>query len=236
MKYTVKLKGEFNLSESDIKQFHPWITPLLEEIRKKGWKYDFSNVNAEVLVELNLNELTLNLKYYPPRIERLEEKGSYEISAKIGDKPPAVMKILSIEKFNVEISTEHCWCAVEIDPFKRKIKSIHDILWHDFNRSGPNKLAEAREVYEVVKWLIDEKGFILADNYVVENYKKLLDLFEKPYKFTLTLEVSVKDENKVPSWEALKKDLYNFFYERGFLIELKKEDKDVSSLFRKPIP
>jgi len=236
MKYTVKLKGEFSLSENDVKRFHPWINPLLEEIKRKGWKYDFSNVNAEVLVELNLNELTLTLKYYPPRIEEFEEKGTYEISAEIGNEPPAVMKILSIEKFNIEISTEHCWRAVEIDPFKRKVESIHDVLWSGLYKDGPNRLSEAREVYEVAKWLIDEKGFKPADDYVVKNYKKLLDLFEKPYKFNLTLELTVKDENKVPSWEELKKDLCIFFYERGLLAELKEEDKDIFSLFRKPLP
>jgi len=235
MKYTVRLKGELNLSEDDVKRFHPWIDPLLEEIKKKGWKYNFSNVNAEVLVELDLNELTLTLKYYPPRIEEFEEKGTYEISAEIGNDPPAVMKILSVEKFNVEISTEHCWRAVEIDPFKREIKWIYDVLWSGLNKDGPNRLSEAREVYEVAKWLIEEKGFKPANDYVVKDYKKLLDLFERPYKFTLTLELTVKDVDKVPSWEELKKDLCKFFYERGLLVEFK-ENRDPLSLFKKPIP
>lgn len=233
MKYTIKLKGEFSLSEDDVIKFHPWINPLLEEIKEKGWNYRISNVNAEVLVELNLDELVLTLNYYPPRIEKFEEEGTYEISAKLGNEPPAIIKVISVEKFDIDISTEHCWCAVEIDPFERKINRIRDVLWN-FGKEGPKKMSEAREVYEVVKWLIDEKGFKPADNYVVKSYKNLLDLFEKPYKFTLTLELTVEDENKVPGWEELKKDLCNFFYERGLLIELKKGDE--LGLFRKPLP
>lgn len=233
MIYTVRLKGKFDLKEDDVLRFHSWVKPLLEEIKKKGWKYHISNIDAEVLVELNLDDLTLTLNYYPPRIEEFEEEGTYEILAKLGSDPPAVMKILSIERFDIEISTKHCRCAVEINPFKKKVKKIWDVLWI-FGKEGPKKLTEAREVYEVAKWFIEEKGFKPANDYVVEDYKKLVDLFEKPYKFTITLELTVKDENKVPSWEELKKELCNFFYEIGLLAELKEDKK--SNLFRKPIP
>jgi len=235
MVYTVKLKGKFDLKEKDVVELHPWIKPLLGEIKKKGWKYRILNVDAEVLVELNLNKLKLTLNYHPPRIDECEEEGIYEISAELGSEPPAVMKILSIERFDIGISTKHCFCAVEIGSFEKKIKRILDVLW-GFEKESPKKLAEAREVYEVAKWLIEEKGFKPADDHVVEDYKKLIDLFEKPYRFTLTLELTVKDENKVPSWEVLKRELCNFFYERGLLAELKRDKGTLLNLFRKPIP
>lgn len=59
-----------------------------------------------------------------------------------------------------------------------------------------------------------EKGFKPANDYVIKDYKKLVDMFEKPYKFAVTLEIAVEDENKVPGWEELKKELSKFFYER----------------------
>jgi len=52
MVYTVKLKGKFDLKEKDVVELHPWIKPLLGEIKKKGWKYRILNIDAEVLVEL----------------------------------------------------------------------------------------------------------------------------------------------------------------------------------------
>lgn len=228
MKSEIKLKGIFSLSERDILEFHPWVNPLLEEMRNRGWKYEFSNVKAEVLVELDLDELKLNLRYHPPRLEEFEEEGTYEISAELGSKPPAVLKILSIESFKIRISTKNCWNVAEIDPFKREINSIKDVLW-GFGKEV-DKLSRAREVYEVARWLI-EKGFKPANDYVTRDYKKLVDMFEKPYRFTITLEIAVEDENKVPGWEELKKELSRFFYERGLLVELKKDDP-----FRKPIP
>ncbi len=233
--YTIKLKGKFDLKEEDVLKFHPWVKPLLEEIRDKGLKYRISNIDAEVLVELDLDKLTLNLNYYPPRIEEFEEEGTYEISAKLGSEPPAFMKILSVEYFEIDILTKHGWYAVEIDPFEKKVERICNVLWN-FGKERPNKLAEAREIYEVAKWLIEEKGFKPADDYVMSTYKKLIDLFEKPYKFTITLELTVKDMNMVPSWEELKRELCNFFYERGLLAELKEDGKDLFNLFNKPIP
>lgn len=84
MKHKIKLKGSFSLSEKDVLEFHSWITPLLEEIRNRGWNYELSDVEAEVLVELDLDELKFNLKYYPPRLEDFEKEGTYEISAEVG--------------------------------------------------------------------------------------------------------------------------------------------------------
>lgn len=212
MKHKIKLKGSFSLNEKDILEFHPWVKPLLEEVRNRGWNYEFSDVKAEVLVELDLDELKLDLRYYPPRLERFEEGGTYEISAEVGSEPPAVLKVLSIESFKVRVSTKNCWNAAEIDPFKREVNSIKDVLWA-FGEEV-DKLSQAREVYEVARWLI-EKGFKPANNYVIKDYKKLVDMFEKPYKFAVTLEIAVEDENKVPGWEELKKELSKFFYERG---------------------
>ena len=227
MRSEIKLKGSFSLSEKDVLEFHSWIRPLLEEIRNRGWNYELSDVEAEVLVELDLDELKFDLKYYPPRLEDFEKEGTYEISAEVGE-PPAVLKILSVESFKVRISTKNCWNAAEIDPFKREIKSIKDVLW-SFGEEV-DKLSKAREVYEVARWLI-EKGFKPANDYVIKDYKKLVEMFEKPYKFTITLEIAVEDENKVPGWKELKEELSKFFYERGLLVELKNKDP-----FRKPIP
>lgn len=231
MKHKVRLKGKFSLREKDVVEFHPWIKPLLEEIVKRGWKYEISGVKAEVLVELDLDNIPMTLRYYPPRIEEPEDEGTYEVSAELGKEPPAVLDIRSIEGFDIAISTEHCWRAVEIDPFKQEVKWIHDVLWHGLKEDGPKKLAEAREVYEVAKWLVDERGFRLASEHVARNYRRLLDLFEKPYRFTLTLEVTVKDENKVPGWKELRKDLHSFFHERGLIAEVK-EDRNFLDFFR----
>ncbi len=81
-------------------------------------------------------------------------------------------------------------------------------------------MSEAREIYEIVNFLISEKGYRLEDEYIIEKYKQLVDPFEKPYKFDLSIELTVKDEEKVPGWDELIDQLSRFFYERGLLMKL----------------
>jgi len=58
-------------------------------------------------------------------------------------------------------------------------------------------------------------------------------MFEKPFRFKLKLELTAKDESKVPSWEDLLRDLCEYFLERGLLVKV----PESGGLFlRKPIP
>jgi len=233
----VRFKGNLDLSEEDVLRFHPNLKPFLDEIKSKGLKYRITNIVGEAIVMLDVESLDFKLHYYPPRIHEFEEKGKYTIEAEVGENPPAMIKVLSVSDFKVEISSEHCWDAVEVNPQRKIITYIRSVL-HDFilsKEKTPKKLAEAREVYEISKFLVEEKGFKLEGEYVVEKYKELIDLFEKPYKFDLSLELTVKDEEKVPGWNELLDQLSEFFYERGLLMKLKRK-KDFFSFMEKPIP
>ncbi len=133
------------------------------------------------------------------------------------------------------ISSKHSWRAVEIDPQKKVITYIYNVLYDSIisAEKEPKKISEARDIYEIAKFLVKEKRFKIEDKYVVENYKELVDLFEKPYKFDLSLELTVEEEEKVPGWRELIDQLSKFFYERGLLMRVKGE----KTLFRKkPLP
>ena len=233
----IKFIGEISIGEREILKFYPEIKPLLDEIRGKGWSYHFTNVIGEAEAELDLDNLYFRLEYYPPRIWRDECEGRYEISAKLGSEAPAILRVNSIEKFEVSVSTEHAWSCVNANPLKREITYITGVLTNSIlRRKEPSKLSEAREVYNVVKFFLN-KNFSFKDKYVIEHYKELIDLFEKRYRFNLSLELVVDREDKVPGWRELLEELSKFFYERGLLMKLKEEDKkDIFPLFRKPIP
>ena len=113
------------------------------------------------------------------------------------------------------------------------------MLWNGIKiegGGGPEKLSEAREVYNVVKFFLDDE-YRFKDKYVIEKYKKLVDLFEKKYTFTLTIELTIDREENIPSWNKLKEEMSRFFYERGLLMKLKEDvDKDIFSIFKKPLP
>ena len=233
----LSFKGQLELSEKDILKFYPELKSFLEEIKSKGWSYMFTDVVGEAEVMLDVEKLDFKLNYYPPRIDEFEEEGKYTLEAVIGEKPPAVLRVLSVTEFKIEISSKHSWGAVTIDPQKKNITYIQDVLYNfTFSKKErPRKLSEAREIYEIANFLISEKGYRLEDEYIVEKYKQLVDLFEKPYKFDLSIELTIKDEEKVPGWDELIDQLSRFFYERGLLMKLKKK-RDKFLFWKKPIP
>ena len=237
--FTVRVKGALDVGDDVIFRFYPEIRSLVNSIKDRGWRYSFTDIVGRAKVNLNLNKIRFKLTYYPPRIERFEEKGSYGISAEVGEKPPAILDVECIESFKISISTEHAWDCVSIDFFKKTITYIRDVLWNGPRLGGgrePKKLSEAREIYDVVKFLL-EKGYKFENEYVIENYKKLVDLFEKKHKFTLTIELTVDREDMVPGWSELKDSLSKFFYERGLLMRIKRRSKkNIFSIFKKPIP
>ncbi len=98
--------------------FHPWLRTLLDELRRRGWSYHFTNVEGRARVRLDLDRIRFALRYYPPRIDEFEEKESYEISAEVGDEPPALLEVLSVESFGLEVSAEHARHCVRVDPLK----------------------------------------------------------------------------------------------------------------------
>ena len=229
------MKGPLNVGEDVILRFYPEIKELLDEIKRMGWKYHFEEILGKARVELDLDKVNFTLRYYPPRIDELEERGTYEISAEIGNEPPALLKVDSIDEFKVSVSTEHAYSCITLDPVKKLITYVRDVLWSGIGeKMGPKKLSEAREVYNAAKFFL-EKGYEFGNNYVVEHYKKLLDLFEKKYRFTIKIDLTVDREDLVPGWDELRKQLSEFFYERGLLMEIK-EDKKFPFVFNKPIP
>ncbi|RLG40550.1 MAG: hypothetical protein DRO05_06045 [Thermoproteota archaeon] len=231
-KLKVRFRGHLDLNESDVLRFYPQISGFLNEINAKGWSYRIYGVEGEALVEVDIENAKFKLHYYHPRVERFEEEGRYAIEAEIGPEEPNIIRILDVSGFKVSIGTKHAWCAASVDPMKGEITSISGVLgW--FKREGePSRLKEAREVYEVVKWLVKDKGLKFKDRYVEESYKELVDMFEGTYKFNVSLELTVENEDEVPSWDELCKDLMRFFKERGMLMKLK-EGKPFG---KRPIP
>lgn len=96
------------------------------------------------------------------------------------------------------------------------------------------KLSQARELYELSRWLF-QKNMEADYRHVLEDYKDILDKFKaEKYKFSINLQVTVENEDKVPSWEELLEDLSKFFKDRGLVVKLKEKPK---FFFRKkPIP
>jgi len=230
----LKIEGPLSVGEEVILRFYPQVKELLDEVRGMGWSYRLRSVSGRARVELDLEKMDFTLRYYEPRPGECEE-GTYEISAEVGKYPPALLEVESIDEFELSVSTEHAHSCVAVDPLKKVITYITDVLWYGWGEERePKKLSEAREVYDAVTFFL-ERGYAPKNEYVARGYKQLLDLFERKHRFTLKIELTVDREELVPGWKDLKNELSRFFYERGLLMEIKEEGKP-PFMFRKPIP
>jgi len=145
--------GEATLQEA--MKFHPQIESMLREIEGKGWMHLYVEHQAKIVgeIEFSGNEYQI----VPWSILR----GPYGIMIDISSNFP-VVKGVKLEKLVYNIYTRKTFPrAVTADLLNKKITYINDAFWKWEKgwEEDEEKLSKAREVYEVVKWLIDEKKF-----------------------------------------------------------------------------
>ena len=65
--------------------------------------------------------------------------------------------------------------------YKKIITYISDSFWRweDEWVNDESKKTKALEIYELLKWFIEEKGFQLTHEYSIERWKHLSEIFEK---------------------------------------------------------
>jgi len=227
---TLRVEGPLSVGEEVVLRFYPAVKKLLEEIRSRGWEYHIEGVVGIARVALDPRKLRFRLRHISPRKEKGEKESTYAIEAELGKAPPEILEVENIKRFEVAVSTEHAERCVRVDPLNRVITYVEDVLWEGFRlgvERTPQRLSEAREVYEVVKFFLNN-GYKFEDKYVARRYEDLVNLFEKKYTFTLTLDLTMEREDVVPRWDRLREELLEFFRKRGISMRLKEllDDRD----------
>ncbi|MCS7135194.1 MAG: hypothetical protein RMI79_06150 [Nitrososphaerota archaeon] len=159
----------------------PDIKLFLEEVKSKGWKYLFIEAKSKYSIEIEINEQPCII--YP--IEDLTHYRKEDVKLMMSVELKLInlsgIKIDEVDDFKINISTNNFPRAVTIDPVKRKISYINDALWNwdDELINDQEKVSQALEVYEVVKWLIDEKSFYPDKSLDENRFKEILEKFNK---------------------------------------------------------
>ncbi|MEM2332933.1 MAG: hypothetical protein QXF28_08495 [Nitrososphaerota archaeon] len=71
--------------------------------------------------------------------------------------------------------------AITVDVQKKIITYVGDVFWNweeEWIKDEAKKV-KAVEIYKMLKWFIEEKGFQLSQEYSIERYKQLSQVFEK---------------------------------------------------------
>ena len=156
------------MKASEILKFHPEVQSTLDEIVTKGWKYLYIETRGKAIAEYNLEEGIYRLmQSQSPGIMTT----GYYFEVHIGKAPPELKGVPEILEFRINISTEHFPRAATIDLSKNLITYLHDAFWQW--DKDPKTLTEALEVYQVAKWLIDEKKLTLHESLDITQYTEL---------------------------------------------------------------
>jgi hypothetical protein len=162
------------MKASEILKFHPEIQSILDEIVKKGWKYLYIETRGKAIAEHNLEEgIYRLLQSQSPGIMTT----GYYFEVHIGKDPPEITEVPEILEFRINVSTEHFPRAATVDLSKNIITFLHDAFWRW--EKDPKTLKDALEVYQVAKWLIEEKKLTLHENLDIKQYKTLKRRLEK---------------------------------------------------------
>jgi hypothetical protein len=165
---------------SDILAFHPEIQAKLDEIEKKGWKYLYIETIGTSKSEITLAKSTYKIMpspYHP------EGRGLPDniVEITIGHEVPKVKAVPEVPLFKVNVCSASFPRAATVDLSKDEVTYLHEPFWkwEVGSEVDEKKLSDAKEVYEIAAWLIDEKKFKLGGEVTEQRYSELSYRFKK---------------------------------------------------------
>ncbi len=234
----IRFKGPLHISKKTFLELikdKNEIISLLEEIEKREWKWRLWEADGEGIAEINLDEAIFRFKEYIPDEIMRELRGrrdNFWFEIDLGEKKPRQIEILSVLDAVIEVTIDED-ATIRINPFKKTINYISNLFWNGIPKRKA-RLLDAKKLHNAVQFLLD-KGFKFGDKYVAETFQELTQKIMPEYTFSIRLSLTVINVEKVPSWETLVKELYEFFESRGIAARID-EEKSFLRLFEKPIP
>lgn len=173
-KLTLEFTGR--VIPEDVLKFFPAFKTFLDEVKEKNWRYVYIQTSGKTVVEFDVTNLPS--KIIPYGI--WTGQNNFTISIDIGSSIPET-KISAVEEFRINIATKNLPRAATVDLAKNIITYIDESFWNwtDEWKTDESKLSLALEVYDVVKWLVEDKKFTLHENYNFERYQELKQNFIK---------------------------------------------------------
>lgn len=167
------------LEISRILERYPEIVRELEEFRReaieKNWKIEYSDHLAILLGEISLDDIEYQLMPWSLF------KGNYSMMIDIGTVLP-IVKEIRLDKLIYNIRTDKMkHDDISIDFVRKEIIHVDGVFWNweEGWERDPEKLLEAIETLKILKWLIEEKGYSLAEEYNPEKYQRIRKSFVK---------------------------------------------------------
>jgi hypothetical protein len=146
-----------------------------KEVKEKNWRIEYLDHLAKLSGEININ----NIEYQIMPWSIL--KGNYSIMIDIGMIFPTIKEI-RLHQLTYSIQTDKMkYDGISVDFIKKEITHINDVFWNweEGMEKDPEKLLEASETLKVLKWLIEEKNYVLGRDYDLTKYQRICEIIEK---------------------------------------------------------
>jgi hypothetical protein len=177
-------KGKLSLeyaglvSPAAVLKYHPEFQARLDEISQHGWSYYLIESRGRSVSDVDVDQ----------SYRMVADGRGYFVYISLGEEPPPVSDLPEVTEFRINVSTKSFPRAVTVDLTKDTITYIHEAFWEWQQewKDDLTRLSQAREVYEVAKWLLDVKNMKLVEGLDVGRFEKLSGLFavkkEEPAK------------------------------------------------------
>ncbi len=174
---SLKFKGM--MQAADVLRFHPEIQTQLDQIVNRGWKYLFIEVMGTAVTELDAKGIPCRIRASTSFNSRsLPPPPILELN--LGMNPLDLTGMPEVQEFRINVCSKSFPRAATVDLATGRVTYIHDPFWKWDRAWGADqkKLSDAKEVYEVATWLIDEKKLTLAEAFDQSRYQELAGQFK----------------------------------------------------------
>ena len=189
---SLRLRSTGMTTAEAILSFHPEIKSQLDEVKKHGWVYLYIRNSATAECEVELPKSSYRITWGPQRYGGWDETAGREeqvrpppevIEVSLGSVPLEIKRMPEVQEFVVNICSKSFPRAATVDLAKSpgSVTFLNDPFWkwEVGSEVDEKKLSDAKEVYEIASWLIDEKNFRLAREVTEERYSELSYRFKK---------------------------------------------------------
>ena len=149
----------------------PQAKAFFDELDKKGRTFFFVDCHCRVMLELEVTSAPYTWQTY----EAPRGGFAYKLTFDFGRCLPklGLKKIISLDRCEVNICSRDYARGATIDLTKNEVIYVHDSLWVS---RGEGCVEEAKDVLNILRWLVEDKKFKLAINGGESYYRDLVAL------------------------------------------------------------
>ena len=149
----------------------PQAKAFFDELDKKGWPFFFIDCHCRVVLELEVASAPYTWQMY----EAPRGGYAYKLAFDFGRRLPKLnlKKIVSLDRCVANIRSRYYVRGVTVDLTKKEVTYVHDSLWVS---KGKGCADEAKDVLNILRWLVEDKKFKLAVSGGESYYRELVAL------------------------------------------------------------